>query len=207
MKKLFRIPRFLIVALPLLAAACSGTDVRDTLGLNRDAPDEFTVLSRPPLSMPPDFTLRPPHAGSDLHQPSADEQARDVMLGKSVAPATPVPNAKEMLRPTVDTAVTPVVVTNTPSHAEASFLNHAGASAANENIRDQLGTDAVTPVDTSKSKTLYEKLSGQDKTEPVVDPQKETERLRENKDEGKPVTAGDTPTQTESPKSFLDYVF
>ena len=41
-------------------AACSGDELTRTFGLTRDAPDEFQVTTRAPLSMPPDFTLRPP---------------------------------------------------------------------------------------------------------------------------------------------------
>ena len=37
-------------------AGCGGGDVSRTFGLTRDAPDEFQVTTRAPLSMPPDFT-------------------------------------------------------------------------------------------------------------------------------------------------------
>jgi len=48
-----------VCVLPLLLlAACE--DVKDTVGLGRNSPDEFTVVQNPPLAMPPDFGLRPP---------------------------------------------------------------------------------------------------------------------------------------------------
>ncbi len=47
----------LVCLLPLLAAC---DDVKDTVGLGRNNPDEFTVVQNPPLAMPPDFGLRPP---------------------------------------------------------------------------------------------------------------------------------------------------
>jgi hypothetical protein len=35
--------------------ACGNNDVRSTLGLKKSAPDEFRVISNPPLSLPPEF--------------------------------------------------------------------------------------------------------------------------------------------------------
>ena len=42
---------------------CSGT-VQDTLGLGKRQPDEFQVVRRAPLILPPDFNLRPPEPGA-----------------------------------------------------------------------------------------------------------------------------------------------
>ena len=41
--------------------ACS--TMKDLSGVNKKTPDEFRVLSKPPLVMPPDYNLRPPRAG------------------------------------------------------------------------------------------------------------------------------------------------
>ena len=43
------------------AALLSGCILFD--GSRRTGPDEFGVVSRAPLSQPPDFALRPPRAG------------------------------------------------------------------------------------------------------------------------------------------------
>ena len=53
---------FGFLALSLVLGACGG--VRDTLGLAKRSPDEFTVVRKAPLSMPPDFNLRPPTPGA-----------------------------------------------------------------------------------------------------------------------------------------------
>ena len=45
----------------LSLSACGGT--KEKLGLTKKAPDEFAVVRRAPLSMPPDYTLRPPTPG------------------------------------------------------------------------------------------------------------------------------------------------
>lgn len=50
-----------VLAAILLLAGCS--DTGSIFGFKRGGPDEFTVVRNPPLSMPPDATLRPPVQG------------------------------------------------------------------------------------------------------------------------------------------------
>jgi hypothetical protein len=62
----------------LLVAGC--TDFKKSIGLEPGMPDEFAVESRAPLTIPPDFDLRPPTPGAPRPQEkSADQQAKDVM--------------------------------------------------------------------------------------------------------------------------------
>ncbi|WP_376087212.1 DUF3035 domain-containing protein [Roseomonas sp. CCTCC AB2023176] len=65
-----------LLLLPLLAA-CGG-DTSRFLGLTRDAPDEFQVVTRAPLSLPPSLgNLPPPRPGAGRPQElSAREQGR-----------------------------------------------------------------------------------------------------------------------------------
>jgi hypothetical protein len=42
-------------------AGCGGT--KRVLGLEKSAPDEFRIITKAPLSMPPDYALRPPRPG------------------------------------------------------------------------------------------------------------------------------------------------
>lgn len=43
----------------LLVLAGCGNINRETLGMNKKAPNEFMVTTRPPLSLPPEYDLRP----------------------------------------------------------------------------------------------------------------------------------------------------
>ena len=45
----------------LVAGGCEGA--RKAIGLDKAAPDEFSVYTRAPLSMPPEYGLRPPAPG------------------------------------------------------------------------------------------------------------------------------------------------
>ncbi len=66
------------VCMAALLAGCS--DVTDTLGFGRNPPDEFAVVDRPPLSMPPDFDLRPPRPGAPRPQDTETKQRASVLL-------------------------------------------------------------------------------------------------------------------------------
>ena len=56
------------------------TDMKRAIGLERTSPDEFAVESRAPLTMPPDFELRPPQPGAARPQEkSSGQQARQVI--------------------------------------------------------------------------------------------------------------------------------
>lgn len=180
--------RFAALFVPFFLAACDG-GVQDALGLNREAPDEFTVVSRPPLSVPPEFTLRPPQPGAPALGFEADEKARSLLTGKD------------------STSVAPVTSSDTQSGGAASLLKRAGAANADSSIRDKLQTDAATPVDTSDAPTLLDQITGAEKREPVVDAKKEAERLRTNKDTGKPVNEGEVPEEKSGSESLIDRVF
>lgn len=61
-----------------LLAGC--TDFKQMIGLDQPMPDEFAVESRAPLTIPPDFNLRPPEPGAPRPQEkSAEQQAQQIM--------------------------------------------------------------------------------------------------------------------------------
>ncbi len=55
-----------------LIAGCG--DFKKTIGLEPTLPDEFAVESRAPLTIPPDFDLRPPSPGAPRPQEKASNQ-------------------------------------------------------------------------------------------------------------------------------------
>jgi hypothetical protein len=75
----FRAPcALLCLTCALLISGC--TDLKKAIGLERTSPDEFAVESRAPLTMPPDFNLRPPQPGAARPQEkSSDQQARQAI--------------------------------------------------------------------------------------------------------------------------------
>src|SRR5215510_322153 len=68
----------LCLAASLLSAGC--TDFKKSIGLEPTLPDEFAVESRAPLTIPPDFDLRPPQPGASRPQEkSSDQQAKQTI--------------------------------------------------------------------------------------------------------------------------------
>lgn len=204
-------------------AACSGGETREFLGLDRKAPDEFVVYSRPPLSVPPEFDLQPPQPGAPPLGTSTEEIAKETLLGSSSKersfeeedakisldegePAEEV-ERDPLLTEEEPALVEPIEASEPDSGATESFLGKAGADEASPDIRQQLGEDAEkAPERTEDAESLYEQLMGAE-DEPVVDAKGEAERIRTNKDEGKPITEGETPTEDEKEKSVIDQIF
>lgn len=155
----------LILSCSSLLAACGGdNNVRKQLGLEKEAPDEFSVVTRAPLEVPPDYTLRPPRPGADRPmeiQPA--EQARQSVFGQT---------SEE-------------VITSRSAQADSrgarALLQKAGVDEADPNIRDVLvAEDAV--LNTDKETPTAERLLFWRKDEgPVgeaLDPVEELERLQ-----------------------------
>ena len=63
-------------------AGCSST--RQALGMTKVTPDEFRVVTKAPLVVPPDYSLRPPAPGEP--QPGAQHRLRRRALRRA-APA------------------------------------------------------------------------------------------------------------------------
>ena len=59
------------------------TSTKNALGLNKVVPDEFRVVTKAPLVVPPDYALRPPNPGEPRPQELQPEsQARQALLGQ-----------------------------------------------------------------------------------------------------------------------------
>ena len=80
--------RLLTVSLVALSAvaltACGG--LRQSIGLTKVVPDEFVTVSSAPLTVPPEYGLRPPAPGQPRPQELAPESAaRQILLGQRQA--------------------------------------------------------------------------------------------------------------------------
>ena len=182
----------LAVALPLATGGCSG--VKETLGLTKQSPDEFKVVSRAPLSMPPDYNLRPPTPGAPRPQEGTPrDQAQQSVLGVAPDAIPPIGEGES------DTA---------QSSGESALLQSAGATGVDPNIRQLVDTE--TAEDEADSRTLADTLLFWREPEPygeVVDPAAEQKRINENQALGQPVTEGETPTIVRKKKGAFEGIF
>jgi hypothetical protein len=173
----------LVLAVTLLGG-CG--DTRKMLGLDKNVPDEFKIVSRAPLSLPPDYALRPPQPGAVRPQErTIPERALAAVTGTT---ASQLP-----------------VSTATTSTGETAFLAHVGADRANPGIRDILERENSSLSEADK--TFLDRLMFWRKDEdlsPVVDAQRESQRLRENAALGKPTNDGDVPVIRKRKKALLE---
>lgn len=192
-------PRTLVgcVALASLLAALSlsgCSETRRALGYDKAPPDEFAVVSRAPLSQPPDYTLRPPEPGAPRPQEGTTrDQARNVLIPGKSSRFTPDGTGMTFAG---------------RSSGEQVLLSQAGADKAPADIRKTVNEETLNLVETDKSFT-DEILFWQKKPEPgeIIDATKEDHRLRENSALGKSVTEGETPQIIHKPKGWLEDIF
>lgn len=169
----------LTAAAALNISACENT--RKQFDFSKKAPDEFAVMTRAPLEMPPSMQLPPPTPGAARPQElSTDEMARETVLGKD--------------------AIKKVAKENGVSQGEAVLLQRTGAANANPAIRNVVDKEtAEINEEEMPGIDHLRKMVGQDVEPPakVVDPVAETNRIKANKAQGKPVTEGKTPIKDE----------
>jgi hypothetical protein len=76
-----------ILGLGLALVGCES--VRQATGSAKLPPDEFTVLTKAPLVLPPDYNLRPPQPGiASRNEPDADDQGRNALFQQTPAEAS-----------------------------------------------------------------------------------------------------------------------
>lgn len=173
----------IIISLCALLILTGCSQMREELGLNRHSPDEFTVVKRAPLTMPPGYQLMPP--GESTNVASAErtsDEAKTAVFGTKAQTKT------------------------TPDNSEQAFLQKIGADQANASIRTTIDRESgyVTLEKQSTIDKIFKRNSAEDAI--IVDAEKEAERLRENAQSGRPITSGEVPT-IEKKQSTLDKLF
>ena len=166
-----------MTAVGLVLGACDGGFKR-TMGLTKTSPDEFSVVSRAPLSLPPEFSLPTPAPGqTSLPQRNAANQTREAVFGDG--------SAGGQFQSTA--------ATGNQTQGEAVLLNQANANGADPNIRRILNRE-TSEFSEAEDSFLNKLLDiGPNGNEVLVDPAGEAERLRENQALGRSVTTGETP--------------
>ena len=203
--------KLLLLSLPFYLAACGGSDVKETLGIGPKAPDEFRVVARPPLSVPPEFDLRPPSDGEEmLSGTPASDKAKTLVIGPDGSTTVTLPVAGDPVMGSADTAIAPVTASAPASNADEQFLQNVGSKAANPSIRETLHQDnqvVVKKQEENESGWFSSIWSPPKPKEPIVDAKGESDRIKENKAEGKAVTEGDTPVKKGKDRGILDSLF
>lgn len=168
-----------------LIAGCNADKLSRTFGLTRDAPDEYTVTTRAPLSMPPDYNLRPPRPGAPRPQEQSERQQAEEALVPQLALNAP---------------------TGSSSAGQAALMEEAGPAAPSD-IRTKVDRDAHN-ADANQGfvdKLLYWRKPDTEHVQ--VDASKESQRLRENSALGQSPEAGDTPIIQQKKTGWFSSLF
>lgn len=167
-----------LVATGFALVGCSGQEVERDFGLVRDAPDEYTVTTRAPLSMPPDARIAPPTPGADRPQ----EQSTRTQALETLAPDVALQGAN-----------------GGPSPGQAALVQDAGTAAAappgtGRGELDHPGASFVNEL-------MFWRGGGKPGT--LVDTEAEKRRLQQNAALGRSPTDGATPTVKDNSKPGL----
>jgi hypothetical protein len=131
-----------------MASGCQGT--QKALGLEKSAPDEFRVITKAPLVVPPDFALRPPRPG-DARPGPADANsaaARALVFGTDIG-------AKA-------------------SEGEKLLVAKAGAAAVDPTVRTQVDFEGGALV--HKSDAYADKVMAKTTPTPTTEEQESVRR-------------------------------
>jgi len=149
--------------------------IREATGLSKEGPDEFAVVTKAPLIIPPEFNLKPPRDGA----PPTNQ-------------VDPTNSAQSALFDAQDPAAAAKNIPGDYSEGEKMLLATAGAANPDPSIRQQIASDgrsAEAANDAFTQKVLFwqdEKVPGTN-----VDADAEAKRLDAQKNGGQtaPVVA------------------
>jgi len=167
--------RCIIVFSAVVGVAALGGcgDIREVAGVKKTAPDEFAVVRRAPLDMPPNFDLRPPRPG---------EPARAELNPRTSTQAALL---------TGPTATRP----QAESQGEEALLQALRIGNVDPSIRTTV--DRESSILGADQRNFVERLMFW-RTWPlpgvVIDAPEERRRIQENDALGRPVTEGETPS-------------
>lgn len=177
----------------MMLSGCGDT-IKRSIGMDHLPPDEYQVVERAPLSMPPDYQLVPPKPGAPRPQEvAAKEKAIDAVLGE-----------KGKKQGYMATASSP----SYKSKAVTEVLRMAGSENTDPDIRSMIDTENRAYVKADKS-FIDKIVFWQEQLPPgdVVDPIAETKRIKGNKETDKSVTDGNTPIIKRKKKAPLEGLF
>jgi hypothetical protein len=192
-----RIPRRAgLCALAAAALVGCGGDTGEILGLDKRTPDEFAVVSRAPLTLPPNYGLRPPDpSGQSSQDLRPRESAQEALFGRDAARRA----QEEKARLGAEGA----------SQGEIALLERTGALEASPEIR-QIVEEESALLAQEQDSFVDDLVFWREAEEPgdIVDAAEEQRRLQENAALGRDVTAGDTPLiRRESERPTFEWPF
>ena len=169
-------------------------ETKRVFGKTKEAPDEFAVYRRAPLSLPPDSDLRPPTPGVSRPQVVNPRDQARAALGLSAKKTDKVDLSK-------------LENITKLSNGERALLALTGANKANPQIRklvEEKTADLYETNETFTDKMVFWRSKNKGV---ALDPQKELKRIREAQSLGKPLNSNDIPIVKRRKKGALEGIF
>jgi hypothetical protein len=153
--------------------------IRSAAGISKEPPDEFAVVTKAPLVMPPDYNLRPPKPGaSPTNQISPTQSAAESLYGGEDATTI----ASQM--------------PGDYSPEEKLILATSGAAVADHSIRQQIAADAKSMEATNDD--LTNKLLFQTGPDPNAGNPLDSDAEKARLDAAKSAQQTNTPAQADT---------
>ena len=168
------VPLAAVCVMAVSLTACES--IRAAAGIDKQPPDEFAVVTKAPLIIPPDYTLRPPKPGAaPLNQISPTEAAQAALYSddpKAVAGA----------------------ISGNYSQGEKLLLAQTGAATASDGIRQQIAADNSNTQSADESFTDQLLFGGTNTTgDAPLNADAENARLQAAKNGGQAAPAASAP--------------
>ena len=175
-----------MAASSLLVSGCT-TKRSNVFGEEKDAPDEFAVYSRAPLSLPPDFGLRPPKPGLTRPQTIVTRNQAKEALFSSRSASSLDKSTGYSTKP--EASQTPGIT---------ALLNNTGATQANPNIRALVNSETAG-LSSGANEGIAESILFWRKNDTslkgaVINPATEQRRMRRTTSEGDIIEEDTAPT-------------
>ena len=74
---MYKIKYFFFLLIVTFLGSCS--DLKKGLGVEKDAPNEFLIEKREPLSLPPDYKMLPPDSNINKNQSSTQSSLKSII--------------------------------------------------------------------------------------------------------------------------------
>jgi hypothetical protein len=170
-----RVATAAVVMIGLGLAGCQST--RQALGMTKVVPDEFRVVTKAPLVVPPDYALRPPAPGQPRPQELQPEsQARVALMGqrqaeqrsdgeKLLVAKAGADKADPLIRYVIDDEFGAVAHKERPFADRVMFWRKDKPATQAPVTAAELGADTSAPIDPAVEASRIAKLTA---NRPVV---------------------------------------
>jgi hypothetical protein len=183
--------RIAMAALGVIAALGLGAcgETRKAIGWDKTSPDEFRVVSRAPLTLPPDFGLRPPAPGQARPQELQPQEAARAAVFGTQSPGR--------------------LAAAEGSPGEQTLVARMGGGNVDPNIREQIDRESAQLAEADRS--FVDRLIFWQQRDPAqgqeLDAQRESQRLREASATGRPAADGAVPTIRRRQRGWFEGIF